>query len=962
VPIVDQKKANGDKIEKNGEKKAVEVVNVEEIGNDDVGEKNLINNADIANNVNRNNNNKSNNHPDAADNINNINNIKDDFLGISFDNYYNALLVDYTRRITLLNLSGEFINIPEAPDRDVSQAQYNSMSDEDLKRTYDDLLEKNSSLWEYSYDEYATKGAMVLPKDIRNTGNVEILSNYYNEFKGALGYELRFLINKRIETANRIRQTKEAANEKMSRGEEPVFEPEVKVTEKADGSEAVRIANVHQTERQSTGNGCWSVCIANIVSSRGVKVSQSDIRGVRPDYDKDTANNLGEMADESFNTDSQSNIMEKSDAVINFLPGHMVKELEIVKYEFSEAKDEISREEYDRNAIEQVKNAIIQAIKVDKSPIGLLEDGHYLTITGIDGDTIEYKNSAGINPDPDHTYTGSLTALIGDIMASHMLTGIQLTWVKKIELSKDGRTIFGVPSDYVRMNPDGTVKGQPGPIRLGGGITEEELETNQEGITVGRHAGVEDTSPEQEFRPKLYNGVVRNEKVYLPKKLNADYLREKADERSNQDERRLRGEDNAFYDLNRPLDPVMEDPGIPDFETKMQEAQLRIENEKKTGYNKSVTDGAAKLAGGEDAEFSDIKFFTSMDKDIFSLSDDERRRVKRVCDKVFDKVRNLDIFDTDSILNKFTYRKTPDSEPVNIWNEVTEKLKTKPNNGNLKSETIRSYVRPVVLRAMRNQDAALSFENDDHTLNNIFAAPSGKKRVIRNESIQEIEQRPVKFGQSGVTSGQITKTDFQNLNSKTKQNKVDAAKKKSKKPVKSEETLKFTSNPQAPDLKNRNQRAWVQSLSSRAEESQGKVFDSDQFKEFYKNARIISELAVIIGRTEKITLNDIKLPDDFKTLSTRAFSKETRALFGDAANTNLTEVKEKYRVAWNSLVQSAEAYEEFKIKDKGFTRDENNHDRHQLKSRSKLKFALMDEIFYPEKRKIPEMNKGGLQK
>ena len=57
-----------------------------------------------------------------------------------------------------------------------------------------------------------------------------------------------------------------------------------------------------------------------------------------------------------------------------------------------------------------------------------------------------------------------------------------------------------------------------------------------------------------------------------------------------------------------------------------------------------------------------------------------------------------------------------------------------------------------------------------------------------------------------------------------------------------------------------------------------------------------------------------------------------------------------YKAAWGDLVKDAKAYEKYKIRDEGFTRDVNNKDKHQLKSRSKMKFELMDEIFEPQKR------------
>ncbi len=79
------------------------------------------------------------------------------------------------------------------------------------------------------------------------------------------------------------------------------------------------------------------------------------------------------------------------------------------------------------------------------------------------------------------------------------------------------------------------------------------------------------------------------------------------------------------------------------------------------------------------------------------------------------------------------------------------------------------------------------------------------------------------------------------------------------------------------------------------------------------------------------------------------FKAYTQNLLDDDVIT-VKQAKELYTEVWNDLVKDAKAYEKYKIADNGFTRDENNRSKTQLRSRSKQKFTLMDEIFEPQKK------------
>ncbi|WP_026496009.1 hypothetical protein [Butyrivibrio sp. WCD3002] len=652
--------------------------------------------------------------------------LKNDKNGISLFNYTIAVRSDYFRRLRYVDIFSDGNQVPKMPDDLEIAIDYIAMTDEELKAEYDKLLADNPSLWEYSSGvDDQPKGAMSLPRHIRNTGDKDVLTEYLKENEDKLNYEQQYLINRRIKATDKKLQSQAEKAQQMEQEADLYILPEVHTEMRLDGDEAIELTGVHQESKQSSGNGCWSVFLANAAGSRGVDITQEDIRSYRPELKPEAGTKADVFTDDAYNTDSINNALEMGDGVLAYMPGQMLSELEIAKYSDIHKNNGITRRQFEEKAITQLKTTIKHALKEDKSPVGLLEAGHYLTIVGIDGDIIKYKDSAGVDPDPDHTYEGSLTTIATSVLNDPEISGIQLTWMKDVQLSKDGRTIFGVPSDYVRMSPDGTVQGQPDPIRLGGGMPEEGLQIQSVGVAVSRYAGTEDTKPEQNYRPVLTDGIIKTEKVYLPKKLNATYLNQKAANRSNEEERRLREVDNNYYNMNRPLEPVMADPGVPDYAPAMEQAMQRYENEINESWKHSIENGIEFIKNGASVEFDDLSFMTTDNLDITKISDEERQIATNVCEDIFgtDK-RETSVFDSDSVLKKFTYKKTPDGETVNLWDDVESQLRKNPEFAGSNNEVIRSFIRPVILREMMNKDSALTFENGEGSVRNIFVNKS----------------------------------------------------------------------------------------------------------------------------------------------------------------------------------------------------------------------------------------------
>ena len=158
------------------------------------------------------------------------------------------------------------------------------------------------------------------------------------------------------------------------------------------------------------------------------------------------------------------------------------------------------------------------------------------------------------------------------------------------------------------------------------------------------------------------------------------------------------------------------------------------------------------------------------------------------------------------------------------------------------------------------------------------------------------------------------------------------------------EKLRYTGNPEAPRLDDIRQLEWVKKLGEKAEKSRGRLSDSETYLKFLGDAKIISDLVEQISLRKGLGMGDNAI------IPTSKFKDYTKKLFGGGEVITVKQAREMYKAAWGDLVKDAKAYEKYKIRDEGFTRNVNNKDRQQLRSRSKMKFELMDAIFEPQKR------------
>ncbi len=412
-------------------------------------------------------------------------------------------------------------------------------SPEEAARTYREVIEKDPHRYEY------TSISGVVPPNIRNTSDIGKIHAFLAEHGGKLSYAQEVRLRKQAEVAQKVQNIEQQAVEAMNRGEEIGTKAKVR----SRGPEDAHI-DVHM-QHQTSGNGCWSCAGQLLAASRGMgDVRQEDIRGYRPKLADDEVVVNNDDTDYAYSNDRVKNLMEMGDSVLAFAPNSMLHEVAISNYSRDIEKSGMSRENYIDNAVALMKKQILHAIKEEHSPVALLLPGHYVTITGISGDTIEYKNSSKM--DADTVTKVSLKELVTKEFSKptndpRRLGMFQLSWLSDIKLAADQKTIHGVPSVYVEMGEDGEVKLPPDDVQsLAAG---EMMSINRNGVRIHRGGRDETSHIDNSYDALKATGVQIVEKVYLPKKLNADYLRTMAGKRDPEEERKLSEADEKIYGI-----------------------------------------------------------------------------------------------------------------------------------------------------------------------------------------------------------------------------------------------------------------------------------------------------------------------------------------------------------------------------------------------------------------------------
>lgn len=376
-----------------------------------------------------------------------------------------------------------------------------------------------------------------IPEIIRNSSDENVIAHFLKNNKSSLSAKEISFLEHRQESMRKINIKKAELNKKLEAGQ---YSEKKAVVTADPGKGSYILKGIKQPSFQTADNGCWSCFYQMLLQSRGINdLTQEDIRAYRPEVIGGNGT-FSKDADKEMNTDSRMNAIDMGDLAISLVPDSMLKSTEIWSYKKYKGGDDSNQEEkktYFDSAVAGIKNTIIGAIKDHSSPVGLMMDGHYITIIGIEGDTVLYKNSMPgkeSNGKPDHTFRKDISELIGPALNGENAEALTITWMEDILMSKSEDRVYNAPQPNVWVFKGSTMM-----------KTKENQEffadeRHQNGMVIASTGGIDVADEDAEYRMHLRNGFFSVEKAYIPRKLDRDRLRGKAAQRDDQLEQSLK--------------------------------------------------------------------------------------------------------------------------------------------------------------------------------------------------------------------------------------------------------------------------------------------------------------------------------------------------------------------------------------------------------------------------------------
>ena len=405
-------------------------------------------------------------------------------------------------------------------------------------------IKKNT--WEY-LDLKTTK----IPENIRNTSDPKVIEDYLKTDGGALSDKEREYLNHHMQSLNKINTKIQEVKNEVANGSFKNYKPDVMAL---DDLELYSLSGYSFNPVFQTGDfGCWSCFYNFLLESRSVRnLTQEDIRAYRPKKNGHDPYNID--SDREFNEDVPLNAIDMADLAINLIPDTMVKSIEIYsynKYMGNAPQTPEAKLAYSAAAIKAIKEQIITSIRDHRSPVGLMMNGHYVTITGIEGDTISYYNSMP-NSDPnrnaEYVYQEDLSSFLDSALNGENADALTLTWLEDIKLSKEGNTIYGTSLPNLTVAEDGTLQ-----VNAKESQNMFSDDRHQDGMVIGTTGGIDIADADSQHRRHLTDGFFKVDKAYLPKKLNMTSLRQKATGRSNEEEALLKADRNKKLAAQRAI-------------------------------------------------------------------------------------------------------------------------------------------------------------------------------------------------------------------------------------------------------------------------------------------------------------------------------------------------------------------------------------------------------------------------
>ena len=307
-----------------------------------------------------------------------------------------------------------------------------------------------------------------IPDRILQTGNRRVLENFYFQNREKLTAADKRYLGARLHTAALVDRLEKKALEDLAEGK-PRPTPEITTKRGYQG------INMKMPRCQSSNNGCWSCGMEMLFRSRGVDITQEEIRAYRPDY-PEGQEKMSKERQYAANRDTGASLYDCGDLLLKVLPNACLRCQEFQPLEQPESMSlydsngkRVWNEDLQKAAAAQQKQqlkeqfvaSIRQGLLTDKSPVVLNRGGsHFVTITGIskDGKKIRFEDSF---PTSFGTKYATVDELIDKYMAPGM-HGLGLTWVRdlpvpKKNLAEDKTQLLSELGDGVTIDKTGAI-------------------------------------------------------------------------------------------------------------------------------------------------------------------------------------------------------------------------------------------------------------------------------------------------------------------------------------------------------------------------------------------------------------------------------------------------------------------------------------------------------------------------
>ena len=270
--------------------------------------------------------------------------------------------------------------------------------------------------------------------------------------------------------------------------------------------------DVHQNATQTTNNGCWSVAMEAMLQSRGVDMTQQEIRAYRP-FSREEAQNLDPAVSRELNTDHMMSPMDMADLFVESIPNVMVREQTFEPYGIGGKPDEWSftREQYLQDVSEHIKEQIRDSIEVQHTPVALMSGSHFRTITGIEGDVVYYREPNGDPNEPDKEHSMTIQELLEPGLTMDAARGVTVVRLQDLSLTKDGKSLECPQGHSFSLDGNGNVTVHKSEVQQQFGL----------GNDPRRKQGVESVNQ----IPVGSRGASMTESVYIPKQIDMQAIR-----------------------------------------------------------------------------------------------------------------------------------------------------------------------------------------------------------------------------------------------------------------------------------------------------------------------------------------------------------------------------------------------------------------------------------------------------